>query len=244
MDTSELGKYTLHLDAFTPVTIPMARLSEYMAAFAALLGHREHVHFESLAEGSTAIVCQVDPVAHTKVFRRIEKVRYGTAPREALDAWKEIDDRLAADNAVGSVSRGREIILQFPGRSRPHEPSLGPIVQAGSLDGEVIQIGGRDETINIHVKSGGDIFRCISDKPMARRLAHYLFGPTLRIHGVGTWSREQTGEWKLHKFDVQGFEVLDSTPIDKVFDNLRSRLTPPESGRMNPADLMRLLREE
>jgi hypothetical protein len=38
--------YELYIDALTPATIPMARLSEYMADFAELLGHEAHVHFE------------------------------------------------------------------------------------------------------------------------------------------------------------------------------------------------------
>ncbi|MEJ5367883.1 MAG: hypothetical protein WHT08_06160 [Bryobacteraceae bacterium] len=244
METANLSMYTLYLDAFTPSTIPMARLSEYMAAFAALLGYKEHVHFERLAEGSTAIMCTVDPVAQAKVSRRIERARFGTAPKEALDALKEIDDKLAADNATGSIRCAGEVVIRFPGRSRPLETSLGPIVQSGTLDGEVIQIGGRDETINIHIRSGGEIFRCESDKPMARRLAQFIFGPRVRLRGEGTWSRDSLGRWKLHRFVIEGFERLDETPLRDVFEKLRGTLAPPDAGRMNPVDLVRQLREE
>jgi hypothetical protein len=58
------------------------------------------------------------------------------------------------------------------------------------------------------------------------------------------WSRAESGEWKLHRFDIETFEVLDETPLSKLFDGLRARLAPPETGRMNPVDLMRQLREE
>ena len=44
--------YELYIDAFTPETIPMARLADYMASFAELLGQREHVHFGELKPGS------------------------------------------------------------------------------------------------------------------------------------------------------------------------------------------------
>lgn len=244
MKIPDLGAYSLHLVVFTPSTIPMARLSEYMAAFATLLGHKEHVHFERLAEGSTVIVCRVDLVAQAKVARRIEQVRFGTPPREAVGAWKEIDERLAADNATGHIQCGGATVIQFPGRSRPPETSLGPIFESGILDGEVIQIGGRDGTVHIPIRGGGEILRCQSDKPMARRLAHYIFGPPVRLRGEGTWSRDQAGGWKLHKFVIQGFESLDETPVRDLFERLRGTLTPPDTGRMNPVDLMRQLREE
>jgi hypothetical protein len=239
-----LEKYELHIAAFSPATIPMARLSEYMADFAALLGHEEHVHFEKLSEGSVAILSRVDPVAEVKVQRRLEEVRYGTAPRAAMEALSAIDDKLAADNAVGSIRRGSAKIIEFPGRNRPKESSLGPIVQPGTVDGEVIQVGGRDETINVHIKSGDDFHRCITTKAIARRLAHHIFGPPVRLRGRGTWSRAESGEWKLHRFDIETFEVLDETPLSKLFDGLRARLAPPETGRLNPVDLMRQLREE
>lgn len=239
---SGAGTYELQIDAFTPASIPMARLAEYMANFAALLGHEEHVHFDKLKPGSLAVVSRVDPVAQHKVQRRLDEVRYGTAPKTAMDSFREIDEKLAADNAAGRVLSGQTRVIEFPGRNRPAESSVGPVIQRGVLDGEVIQVGGRDETINIHVRSGDEIHRCVSSKALARRLAQHIFGPPVRVRGTGTWSRAESGEWKLHRFDIESFEILDETPLSKVFEGLRSRLIPPEGGRLNPIDLVRRLR--
>ncbi|MCW5982859.1 MAG: hypothetical protein KIT09_32520 [Bryobacteraceae bacterium] len=242
---SRVEKYELHIDAFSPATIPMARLSEYMADFAALLGHEEHVRFEKLVAGSLAIISRVEPIAEFKVQRRLEEARYGTAPKAAMEALSAIDDKLAADNAVGSIRRGSTKIIEFPGRNRPPvESRLGPVVQRSTLDGEVIQVGGRDETINVHVRSGDDFHRCITTKAIARRLAQHMFGPAVRLRGRGTWSRAESGDWTLHRFDIESFEVLDETPLSKLFDGLRTRLAPAEGERQNPIDLMRQLREE
>lgn len=236
--------YELYIDAFTPGSIPMARLAEYMAGLAVLLGHEEHVHFDKLRTGSLALVSRVEPVAQSKVRRRLEEVRYGTAPKSAMDAFQEIDGRLAADNAIGRILCGQTKVIEFPGRNRPVESSLGPVIQSGTLDGEVIQVGGRDETINIHIRSGEDVHRCITSKAIARRLAHHIFGPSIRVHGKGTWSRADSGRWRLHRFDIESFEVLDETSLSGLFEGLRARLAPPEGGRPNPLDLMRQLREE
>lgn len=67
--------YELYIDAFTPDSIPMARLAEYMGGFAALLGHREHVHFGKLKPGSLGLAARVDEIVRPKVDRRIDELR-------------------------------------------------------------------------------------------------------------------------------------------------------------------------
>jgi hypothetical protein len=46
------SEYRLKIDVYTPATIPMARLAEYMQEFAVLLGEAKSVHFVRLEEGS------------------------------------------------------------------------------------------------------------------------------------------------------------------------------------------------
>jgi hypothetical protein len=236
--------YELYIDAFTPASIPMSRLAEYMAGFAMLLGYEEHVHFDKLKPGSLTVVSRIEPVAQNKVQRRLDEVRFGTGPKAAMDAFRQIDEKLVADNAVGRIVRGTAKVVDFPGRNQPVESSVGPIIQPGTLDGEVIQVGGRDETINVHIKAGDDVHRCITTKSIARRLAQHIFSAPVRVSGKGIWSRAESGDWKLHRFDIESFETLDETPLSKVFGGLRTRLTPPEGGRPNPTDMMRELREE
>src|SRR5664280_1922907 len=231
--------YELYIDAFTPETIPMARLADYMASFAELLGYGEHVHFGKPKPGSLRVAARVDEIARRKVDKRVDEVRYGGGPQPAQKALRDLDDKLAEDNAVGRIVRGKAKLIEFPGRTRHVEEQL------GTLDGEVIQIGGRDETINIHLKAGGQYLPpCVTSKAIARRLALHLFGAPIRVRGTGTWARMESGTWVLKKFEIVDFETLDETPLSKLFDGLRARLAPPEGGRMNPIDLMRQLREE
>jgi hypothetical protein len=237
--------YELYIDAFTPETIPMARLADYMASFAELLGHREHVHFGKLKAGSLSVAARVDEVAQRKVGKRIEEVRYGGGPQPARKAIQDLDDKLAEDNALGRIVRGKTKLIEFPGRTRHAEEKLGPVEEAGTLDGEVIQIGGRDETINVHLRAGEQYLPpCVTSKEVARRLAHHMFGGLVRVRGKGTWARSESGTWALRRFEIVDFETLDETPLPKLFEGLRLRLTPPEGGRMNPVDLMHQLREE
>ena len=107
------------------------------------------------------------------------------------------------------------------------DEKLGPIEQAGTLDGEVIQIGGRDETINVHLRAGEQIHICVASKAMARRLAPHMFSSAIRVRGFGTWARLESGAWMLKKFEIKDFEVLDAAPLSRVFEDLRARLAPP-----------------
>jgi len=45
----------LIIDAFTPDTLPMSRLAEYLKSFAAMLGSEANVHFDSVLEGSAPV---------------------------------------------------------------------------------------------------------------------------------------------------------------------------------------------
>jgi hypothetical protein len=70
------GTCELYIDAFTPESISMSRLAEYMTGFAVLLGQEEHVHFERLKPGSLSLAARSDQVAHNRVRRRLDEVRY------------------------------------------------------------------------------------------------------------------------------------------------------------------------
>ena len=237
-------EYELYIDSFTPDTIPLARLADYVGSFAELLGYCEHVHFGNLKPGSLSIAARVDEVAQRKVDKRVDEVRFGGGPQPARKALRDIDDKLAEDNALGRIVRGKAKLIEFPGRTRHAEEKLGPIEQPGSLEGEVIQIGGRDETINVHLKSGDHVHVCVTSKAIARNLAPHIFSTTIRVRGVGTWARLASGTWILKRFEIATFELLDQTPLLKLFEGLRARLSPPEGGRVNPVDLMNQLRSE
>lgn len=223
--------YELYIDAFRPDTIPMRRLAEYMASFADLLGNSEKVRFDKLKTGSLALTARVNAVAVRKVDNRLDEVRYGVAPNAAQKAFRDIDDLLAEDHAIGQIRRGKARLIEFPGRTRPVEERIGPVQQDSTIDGEVIQIGGRDETINVHIKTRDQVVTCTTNKEIARRLAAHLFGGMVRIHGQGTWARLNSGGWELKKFTVSGFAPLDETPLSRVFQGLRTRLVPLAGGR-------------
>jgi hypothetical protein len=220
---SERYEYRFRIDAFTRASIPMARLAEYMATLAELLGHKERVHFVRLEDGSTVMVQEIEPEAGPKVQDRLESVRRGDGPADAMKACHELDRKLAEDNAVGTLyaPEGAEII-RFPGREQPKPVLYGSFRQQGSLDGELIRIGGKDETVHATLREGGIALRCEMTREMARQLGPHIFGPPLRIFGEGRWRRAPEGNWDLEQFTATHFEVLDNASLPEVVARLRA----------------------
>ena len=239
--------YRFVIDAWNPARLPMARLAEYMADLAGLLGAPEHVHFERLESGSAVLVQHVDPKGILSVEERLASAATSHRPADIAKRCKSIDDRLAEDDATATLrqSDGAEV-LRFPGRERREPPTLGPFRQGqdGCFDGILIRVGGKDDTVSVHLQDGDLIHTCNATREMARRLAPHLFGGTISVQGNGRWKRDADGNWVLLRFDIKHFEVLDDTPLPKVVGELRE---VPGSGWArikDPLTELRHLREE
>ena len=212
------------IEAYSPETIPMYRLAEYMADLAMLLGEKPSVHFVCVAEGSTQLIHRIDHEAIPKVDERLRLVKTGAAPREAQRAAAEINRRLAADNATGVLMEevGTEII-PFPGISSFIEPEFGPFNEPGNIDGIVIRIGGQTENVPVQFETRTGVeSRCRTTRAVAKELAKQLFGPEVRCLGVGRWYRDRTGVWEMRNFTISDFSVLDNRPLSEVVADLQA----------------------
>ncbi|WP_232346411.1 hypothetical protein [Cupriavidus sp. USMAA2-4] len=156
MDTRE--RLSFRIDSFTPETLPMSRLAEYLAQLAQLYGSEERVHFEKLKKGSAIVQVAIEEPAFPKVYQRLQSVKTGDPDPDAQKAFKAIDRLLRQDNAVGTLSRPNAggKILEFPGRKLPVAETH-TIQQPTTIDGTVIKIGGRDETIPVLLQDQEDV---------------------------------------------------------------------------------------
>jgi hypothetical protein len=211
------------IDVFTPDTLPMARLAEYMSEFAKLLGEPDRVHFVDVERGSAVLRARIDEVAVPKVTRRLSEAAQGQGDPVALKALKDLDEMLANDNAIGQVldDAGAEVIT-FAGRNRPKPLEYGPFREDGVLEGVVIKIGGKGESVPIWLQDSERTHRCGARRPLARRLAKYYDGGLLRVSGTGNWMRLDTGAWQMRSFEIKAFEILDDAPLADVIQRLQS----------------------
>lgn len=100
--------------------------------------------------------------------------------------------------------------------------AYGPLRERGTLDGVLIRVRGDDDTEPVHLLDGDKIHVCNANPEVARRLAPYLFGAILRVHGEGRWERDQGGNWNLLRFDIRDFEPLDDLPLGEAVKRLRA----------------------
>ncbi|HSY92152.1 MAG TPA: hypothetical protein VK812_12315 [Candidatus Binatus sp.] len=193
----------------TPLTLPMARLAEYLTDFATLLGHKEYVHFTNVEEGSAAPVALVEIEKHTQVRDRIKQAASGTGLSDAPSIYAKLNTRFTEDEGYGAILEkigDKEVgVIEFPGKKRRLSPIYGPIKESAFVQGELKRVGGQEPTIPVHVQdSDGKWYYCWTRKPIAVQLASFLF-QEVRLNGIATWQRDENSTWTPLDFEVQSF---------------------------------------
>jgi len=215
------SEYRFEIDVFTPETLPMARLAEYMAEVAALLGEMGRVHFSHLERGSAVIVSRVDADAVVKVRERVEQQRRGEGDKASIVVMSRLNEMLRIDNGRGRLLENRSEIIIFPGRDL-EKPELYPsFTQESTLDGVVIRLGGKSDPVPVWVQAEETTFVCSAYRNIARQLAECIFEREVRLSGIGRWKIDEYGNWLMERFSISSFIVLDEEPLTSVVNSLR-----------------------
>lgn len=216
-------EYRLKINAYSPETMPMRRLAEYLADMAVLLGEEAHVHLIGVESSSTCPVLLVDREAEPKVMERIQRARNGEGPEEAQRAINSINSRLRKDNASADLlSPYRSKIVEFPG-ARAELPLEWPSInQAADLFGVPVWVGGRTEVANVDLLDGDREWKCVTSRATAIAMAHHLYTAILRVHGSGRWRKKPGAEWELERFVIDNFDVMKPTTIEMAISDLRA----------------------
>ena len=215
-------EYKFKIDAYTPDTIPMQRLAQYLADLSILLGNRDSVHFNRIESGSTTPVIRVEWEAEPKVRERVHQVKLKEAPDDVLRAEREINRMLAEDNAIGALQDpvGSKV-LQFPGRELLKKLVYGPISQPGVFQGVPIRVGGESDPVPIHLEDGKNKVIVSASRTVAKEIAQFLFSAVVRVEGIGRWIRHADGEWEMLDFKVTGYRLVQDGDIRTNIADLR-----------------------
>jgi hypothetical protein len=211
-------KITFVIDGFTPLTLPIGRLADYIKNFAALVGPNSEVRFEKVGKGSAALISVAPEEFIPEVRARIVAAKNGDGQVDAIRGFAGIRAMLAQDKTTGRIKESRHKILEFP---RPRVPQYSAISEDGALEGVLIKIGGRDETIPVHLQDGARFYKCQTTRAKAKELAPFLFGDPIRVTGKGKWTRNEVGAWDMTEFRISDFEKLNSDEIQQVLERLR-----------------------
>jgi hypothetical protein len=240
-------EYRFRIDAFSPETMPMERLAEYMAELAKLLGSQQSVHFVRLEPGSTVLVEKIEHEAAPKVRDRVNGVKHRDAPDDAIRAYDAINRKLREDNGSAFIETDVESevskVIEFPGRNRPPLEKFDSIYQRGAVDGVLIRVGGRDETVPVYLEEGKKLHMCNANRAVAKLLVPYLFSGMLRASGEGKWNRDDFGNWVMERFTIHDFKPLDETPLKQVVEKLR-QIESPFRSMKDPLGEIKKLRSD
>jgi len=243
-------RLSFKIDAFQPDTIPMARLAEYMADLATMLGEKADVHFVSLQDGCVQLLHDVAFTAFPKIQERTFAISLGTAPAEAMNAYRALNRRLAADNtfaAYGALDAPAGPFLEFPGINAPKPLEIIPVEQPGTLIGVIQGVGGKninDARIPVFIDTGDVVHVCAASRGTAKELGPFILGDPRRFEGVATWHRDEDGGWALKRFVIKTHEPVDDAPLSEVIDRLRRVPSGLTELRDPWGDLMRERRDE
>ena len=204
----------------------MEVLAEFLSKLAVLFGAPHAVHFVRIEPGSAVPVINVDKESAPAVRERIRAVKSGNGPIVALRAYQAINQKLKDINGSGrllDIEEGGAEVINFPGHTQA-TGDFGAIRKQGTLDGEVIRVGGKDRrrvSIQLQIEEDRVISYVHTRKALAEELGHRLYKP-VRLYGSGRWRRDPIGFWNLEDFSVDRFEPLKADKLSTALVALRA----------------------
>jgi hypothetical protein len=206
--TKEPQEFKFKIEAYTPTTMPLSRLTEYLKDLIEIFGEDKSTHLIRIEESSCAPVFLVDPEAVPKVEHRFQEIEQNTAPANVLSAVEKINRKLRMDGTnAAMVGPSGDNVIYFPGAER--ESLEYALNQPGTLDGVPIVVGGTKDYVPVHLEGrGGKQYICTAHRDIAKEIAKFIFTTVVRVEGVGRWLRNAEGEWELQSFKVGTFKAL------------------------------------
>jgi hypothetical protein len=215
------------IEAYSPCTMPLNRLLDYMRELTTMLApYGPELHLIRIDEGSTIPVFYTDADHAAPIHERGAEIRSGTADPGQITSYRHINHMLHQDGARAVLYEAdgeREAeIIPFPG-AEEGPPLLKKLRQQGSVDGRLFGVGGVGERAPVVLKKpDGTVLRRLSaTHELAKELGHHMQVP-VRLYGTGQWTLSEDGHWTMDHFFVDRFEKLDDAPLSEVVKQLRA----------------------
>lgn len=224
--------FMLRLLRRNPDSVPMGRIGEYIAEFAALLGPENKPRFKGIKKASTGFKAYVpaERVAPSRARMATARLNPDSQPGKH---WRSIQ-ALMGDDAIAEAqvldAQDNVIYVIFGNDPAPADVQTERVYQEGTVDGVVTGLVGADDTMHLHMRDGfdRDLKIVVRDEALARRILTRFRAGSIRLTVRGSWVRTGTG-WapEASKCTASSFEVLEDTPAASVFAEI-ARL--PDNG--------------
>lgn len=214
------------IPGYTPETIPLARLIEYLEQMATVLGDPDSLHLVAIKESSVAPVFHAPKAVALEARDRASRIQRGDGTKRQVDAYNRLR-RMIRRDSYGSgrsavLSSGTKVVLEIP--AAPDDLGvLSGIRQATTVDGQLIRVGGAGEDASLQVQDlqGRIMSGFTAKRALAKDLAQLMWEP-VRLSGIGLWERTSEGEWRLDRMHIQSYERLEDEDLSLMLERLRS----------------------
>ena len=205
--------YTLRIVGSHPNKLTLERMALYLVELAKLMGEKENVHFDKLTTGSASLRAWAEPVAASDVYKRLALATNlsDKAPKEALSALERINQLLAQDGTRGELKNPSGVVIYpFPGGSKAKPKRELIADQESVITGQVIKIGGRDDSIPLLVRDAdGREYNCtVAGAQLAKEISAHYLGDPIELSGKARWKRSPSGIWDLVHMNVKAWSAL------------------------------------
>lgn len=222
--------YVLRLKGVTLETLGMARLAQYMAEFAALLGEDAKPVFAGVVKGSVNLRARSRTEFPALTKSRLRHAAFDDdAPGHK--SFDKLTSLMLSDGARGDVlDKSSAKVIDFPSKPpRAKSASREYIVaDTGEVRGVVVAVEGIDDTAHIRLQdaaTGTTTSVQVRNMDLARRAATYFRGPIVSLSVRGTWRRDEAGSWHPHSLYAEGIEPLEQEDALATFNALKKAST-------------------
>ncbi|MBE3288349.1 MULTISPECIES: hypothetical protein [Enterobacter] len=227
---------TLKLGGTHPDSLPAGKLAKYLSIITDMYGQVDHVHLESVSEGSADVNVWVDnEAAYNDVISRSVSQAKSNGKH-----YQRLISQLDEDGFTGSIfDRNSSLIIKIP-TSKKEEPFN--LNKNSEVQGRLYSVGGKDDSIPVKLEgANGETYHCEATPDLALKLGMLLFR-TLRVKGEGHWERKD-GKWKLKKLKISSFEELKKIKLKDARSQIVQTTGNQWSEEDDPASILAALRK-
>ena len=237
---SDRLRHVFIIETLSKQTLAMRDLAAYITDLAELLGNHESVHCQEIREGSVEVVFDVDSQSMGPVTERMLDACARAGEPTARTAYRNLNQRLKRDGSSGVIVQQTETavrtLIEIPGVREDAEEKLPSLWETGTVDGTPTGVGGRlldPEWVPVRIVDSGTVVNCEARPPIAIEIARHLPTAPIRATGRGKWAHDDDKGWRLEKFRIERYELLDSRPVAELVGEMRELYAGTDWARMD-----------
>lgn len=221
----DLERFKFTLPGYTPDTMPLNRLMEYLNQLSIVLGSPGDLHLVGIEKGSTRpVLAMRHDVAH-RARNNARAVAEGGGSANRRQAFHTIRRMVAEDGGETAVLKAPKgaVILKFPSAAIGEDQVVNSLRQNTSIEGTLVRIGGIGDNAQLLIQemNGNVIAGSAATRPLAQEMARLIYRP-IRVNGLASWHRDEEGKWKITRLLVQSYDALDDRELEEVVAELRA----------------------